>query len=118
MTTVFYNRTCLYVLSLFVPFSCSVTLRRAFSSTESLNSGRSLIPHHVLLAMTESSRWVVVDDVDGRIKYSGNWELSGGEDYNERGSYGATYHNSLHGTATNSSRVWLTFKGALLALSK
>lgn len=61
--------------------------------------------------MTEPTRWVVIDDRDSRIKYSGGWQSAGGDDYNNRGNFGATYRNSLHGTGTDGATMSFSFKG-------
>jgi hypothetical protein len=54
-----------------------------------------------------SLRWVVVDDVDPAINYTGPWFKSpdqGSPDANSVGKrFGPAYRNSLHGTEKNAS---------------
>ena len=48
------------------------------------------------------SRWVVVDDTDPDITYSGQWFLDQGTQ-NGLGNFGPPYLSTLHGTSSDSS---------------
>ncbi|KAH6915726.1 hypothetical protein BKA70DRAFT_468219 [Coprinopsis sp. MPI-PUGE-AT-0042] len=60
--------------------------------------------------MTEFTRWVVIDDNDSRIGYSGSWSRSNGDKYNNQGNFGPTFDNSLH-TTTPASSLSFSFTG-------
>lgn len=60
--------------------------------------------------MTEFTRWVVIDDNDSRLSYSGSWSRSNGDRYNNQGNFGQTFDNSLH-TTTSASSVSYSFTG-------
>ncbi|KAF6753538.1 hypothetical protein DFP72DRAFT_1069515 [Ephemerocybe angulata] len=61
--------------------------------------------------MTEATRWVIIDDRDSRISYSGSWTSNSGDNFNSQGNFGATYLNTLHGTSTDASKLSFTFTG-------
>jgi hypothetical protein len=52
---------------------------------------------------TDHPRWVVVDDTDSNIQYSGPWfsDSSGSQD--NVGNFGPAYKSTLHGTKANAS---------------
>jgi len=64
--------------------------------------------------MTEPTRWVVVDDRDSRITYSGSWTTPNGNSFNNRGNFGAVYRNTLHESSTAGSTMSFTFTGESL----
>ncbi|PPQ65171.1 hypothetical protein CVT24_011034 [Panaeolus cyanescens] len=50
-----------------------------------------------------TSRWILIDDVDSRIDYQGNWEATDGSKFNGRGDWGNVYRNTLHGIKEDGS---------------
>ncbi|KAJ2915936.1 hypothetical protein MD484_g4483, partial [Candolleomyces efflorescens] len=61
--------------------------------------------------MTEPTRWVIIDDRDSRISYSGSWSTTSGDNFNNRGNFGQTYLNTLRGSSTDGSSFSFTFTG-------
>ncbi|EAU90361.1 hypothetical protein CC1G_00745 [Coprinopsis cinerea okayama7 len=62
--------------------------------------------------MTELTRWVVMDNTDSRISYTGSWSRASGNtnQHNSHGNFGQVYQNTLH-TTTTSSSLSFTFTG-------
>ncbi|KAF9439548.1 hypothetical protein P691DRAFT_690435 [Macrolepiota fuliginosa MF-IS2] len=48
-------------------------------------------------------RWVVLDDTDIAIKYTGDWFLDTTTSKDTIGNFGLPYLHTLHGTSTNGS---------------
>jgi hypothetical protein len=63
------------------------------------------------LAMTERTRAVIIDDRDSRIQFTGNWVAATGEAYNNQGSYGPVYRNTLQGSTANGAKLTFSFNG-------
>lgn len=47
-------------------------------------------------------RWVIVDDVDSQIQYTGPWFADQGS-LDSVGNFGPPYQNTVHGTNSNAS---------------
>ena len=47
-------------------------------------------------------RWIIVDDVDSQIQYSGPWSADQGS-RDSAGNFGPPYQSTLHGTNSNAS---------------
>jgi len=59
-----------------------------------------------------ASRWVMVDDTDTDIAYTGPWfQYKGSQD--TRGNFGPTYKSTLHGTNDTAS-LSFAFNGEYL----
>jgi hypothetical protein len=52
---------------------------------------------------TPVPRYIIVDDVDPTIQYTGSWPLSDQGSQNSVGNFGPAYNSTLHGTTTNAS---------------
>ncbi|KAF5345414.1 hypothetical protein D9756_010994 [Leucocoprinus leucothites] len=57
-----------------------------------------------------ADRWVVIDDADPGLDYSGTWFLDSTGSHDNLGSYGPPYLETLHGTRTDGS-VSFQFQG-------
>jgi len=51
---------------------------------------------------TATPRWVIVDDTDSQIQYTGSWVPDQGSQ-DSVGNYGPPYRNTMHGTKSNAS---------------
>ena len=54
------------------------------------------------MSTTPDPRWIIVDDVDSQIQYTGPWFLDQGS-RDSVGAYGTPYKSTLHGTNSNAS---------------
>lgn len=59
-----------------------------------------------------TTRQVVVDDTDPRVKYTGTWALDQGSQ-DSFGIYGPEYNHTLHGTSANNAGIAFSFNGKL-----
>lgn len=51
---------------------------------------------------TVAPRWVIVDDVDSQIQYTGPWFADQGS-RDSVGNFGPPYQSTMHGTTSNAS---------------
>ena len=58
-----------------------------------------------------NTRYVLIDDRDGAIDYTGAWSPTSGDAWNSRGEFGTTYLNTLQSTAASSASFSFTFDG-------
>jgi hypothetical protein len=63
--------------------------------------------------MSVNTRYVLVDDRDSAIDYTGAWSPASGDIWNSRGEFGTTYLNTLQSTTASSASFSFTFDGAL-----
>ncbi|KAJ2926125.1 hypothetical protein H1R20_g10966, partial [Candolleomyces eurysporus] len=61
--------------------------------------------------MTEPTRWVIIDDRDSRISYSGDWTATSGADFNNKGNFGQVYSNTLHASNAEGASFNFRFNG-------
>ena len=59
-----------------------------------------------------NTRYVLVDDRDAAIAYTGAWSPVSGDSWNSRGEFGTTYLNTLQSTTASSASFSFTFDGA------
>ena len=60
-----------------------------------------------------ASRWVVADDTDTDITYTGPWfQDQGSQD--TKGNFGPTYNSTLHGANANTASLSFAFNGEYL----
>ncbi|KAJ2926129.1 hypothetical protein H1R20_g10968, partial [Candolleomyces eurysporus] len=60
----------------------------------------------------EPTRWVIIDDRDSRISYSGDWTAISGADFNNMDRFGQVYLDTLHRSNVNGSSFSFGFNGS------
>ncbi|CAA7265184.1 unnamed protein product [Cyclocybe aegerita] len=65
---------------------------------------------------TTPSRWVVLDDSDARLQYTGRWSDIDGQPFDDIGNFGPTYRGRMHATTAADATVSLRFNGTAVSL--